>query len=359
MRQAGRYMKEYRALRAKHSFLTLCKNSDFAAEITVHAAHTLGVDAAIIFADILLIVEPLGFKLEYSKGEGPVINGKIRDLKDVQRLREVNPADSLGYVLDAIRKTRAALKPNLPLIGFCGAPFTVAAYILEGGASKNFTATKTFMYRQRRAWHALMKKISRASAQYLAAQIGAGAQAVQIFDSWVGCLSPDDYEAFVLPHVQSLIAAVKKIGGTGVPPVNNQDSGAQASLPVVSKSNPTRAGTPVLPDSISFSPIIYFGTDTATLLPHIRNTGADVIGVDWRIRLDEAWKQIGYDRAIQGNLDPLVLFADRKLIRQRAKEILQQAAGRRGHIFNLGHGILPQTPVDNVRALVDAVHDFR
>jgi len=336
MRQAGRYMKEYRALRAKHSFLTLCKNTDLAAEITVHAAHTLGVDAAIIFADILLIVEPLGFKLEYSKGEGPVICGKLRDAKDVARLREVNPEESLGYVLAAIRKTRASLKPNIPLIGFCGAPFTVAAYILEGGSSRNFIATKTFMYRQPRAWHSLMKKISRASANYLAAQIAAGAQAVQIFDSWVGCLSPRDYETFVQPHNKSLIASIRSY---------------------------ERKQVENLPNPLAYArsyntPIIYFGTDTATLLPLIRDTGADVIGVDWRIRLGDAWKTIGYDRAIQGNLDPLVLFADRKLIRQRAKKILQQAAGRRGHIFNLGHGILPKTPVDNVRALVDAVHQF-
>ncbi len=318
MRQAGRYMPEYRAVRARMDFLELCKTPSVAAEVTVTAAERLGVDAAIIFADILLIIEPMGLDLEFSKGEGPVIHNPVRSVLDVQRLREVEDVGALGFVFDAIRETRRALRADLPLIGFAGAPFTLSSYIVEGGASKNYVHTKSLMYNDAGAWHAMMSLISRALAKYLNAQIAAGAQAVQLFDSWVGCLSPDDYREFVLPHTRSVVA--------GVTP-----------------------GTPVL----------HFGTGTAALLELMREAGGDVIGIDWRVRLDEAWERVGHDVGIMGNLDPVALFAHQKHLRAEAKKILDQAAGRPGHIFNLGHGILPETPVENVVALIDMVHEMR
>ncbi len=317
MRQAGRYMREYREVRARHTFLELCKQPEVAAEVTVYAAHRLNVDAAIIFADILLIIEPMGLQLEFAQGEGPVIHNPVRDAQDVARLREVETVASLEYVMQAIRTTRRELKPDLPLIGFCGAPFTLASYIVEGGASKNYVHTKTLMYTDPGAWHAMMSLIARALAKYLNAQIAAGAQAVQLFDSWVGCLSPDDYREYVLPHTQSVIANVT-------------------------------AGTPV----------IHFGTGTATLLELQREAGGDVIGLDWRTDLADGWRRVGHDRAIMGNFDPVALFAGVEHIRTAARRILDRAAGRNGHIFNLGHGILPQTPVDNVVALVEAVHEM-
>lgn len=316
MRQAGRYMQEYREVRARMSFLELCKNSSLAAEVTVTAAEKLGVDAAIIFADILLIVEPMGLQLEFSKGEGPLIHNPVRTQADVDRLQEVEDVSALGFVFDAIRATRRALPNNLPLLGFAGAPFTVASYIIEGGASRNFVRTKSLMYNDNGAWHALLSLISRGLTKYLNAQIEAGAQAVQLFDSWVGALSPDDYREFVLPHTSKVINEV-----------------------------------------ISGTPVIHFGTGTAALLELMREAGGSVIGLDWRVRLDEGWRRVGYDRGIMGNLDPVALFASQDLIRQQAKLILDQAAGRPGHIFNLGHGILPETPVENVIALIDAVHE--
>lgn len=317
MRQAGRYMPEYREIRAKNSFLELCKNSDLAAEVTVTAAHRLGVDAAIIFADILLIVEPMGLGLRFEKGDGPAIDGFVRTHADVKRLREVDPEDSLLYVFDAIRKTRAGLRSDIPLIGFAGSPFTLASYITEGGASKTYRYTKSLMYREPGPWHEMMTKISRSLVRYLNGQIAAGAQAVQLFDSWVGCLGPADYREFVLPHTRSVVEGIKP----GVPVIN-------------------------------------FSTGTSSYLELIRQAGGDVIGVDWRIDLAEAWSRIGYDVGIQGNLDPLILFSDPDFITKRASALLQQAGGRPGHIFNLGHGILPETPVDNVIALVDAVHEL-
>jgi uroporphyrinogen decarboxylase len=316
MRQAGRYMREYAEVRARTSFLELCKTPELAAEVTVTAAERLGVDAAIIFADILLIVEPMGIRLEFARGEGPVIHNPVRSAQDVERLREVESVEALDYVFEAIRQTCRALAPDLPLIGFAGAPFTLASYIVEGGASKNYVHTKSLMYNDGGAWHAMMSLIARALARYLNAQIEAGAQAVQLFDSWVGCLSPDDYREYVLPHTRSVIQAVKP-------------------------------GTPV----------IHFGTGTAALLELMREAGGDVIGLDWRVPLDEAWHRLG-DVAVMGNLDPVSLFADMKLIRAHAKRILDRAGGRPGHVFNLGHGILPETPVDNVIALVDAVHEM-
>ncbi len=316
MRQAGRYMPEYREVRSRMSFLELCKTPELAAEVTVHAAQRLGVDAAIIFADILLIIEPMGIELEFAKGDGPVIHNPVREAADVDRLREVADISSLDFVFDAINKTRQALASNIPLIGFCGAPFTLASYIVEGGGSKNYIHTKRLMYNDRGAWHAMMSLISRALGKYLNAQVAAGAQAVQLFDSWVGCLGPDDYREFVLPYTQSVIRSV----------------------------------TPGVP-------VLHFGTGTAALLELMREAGGDVIGFDWRVRLDEAWARVGHDIAVMGNLDPVSLFASVAHVRAEAKKILRQAAGRSGHIFNLGHGILPETPVENVIALVEAVHE--
>ncbi|HEV2862836.1 MAG TPA: uroporphyrinogen decarboxylase [Pyrinomonadaceae bacterium] len=316
MRQAGRYMKEYREVRARHSFLEMCKRSDVAAEVTVYAAHRLGVDAAIIFADILLIIEPMGLDLEFAKGEGPVIHNPVRSSSDVDRVREVEDVSSLDYVYEAVRLTRRDLRPDLPLIGFCGAPFTLASYICEGGGSKNYVHTKRLMYTDPGAWHALMSRIARALSRYLNAQIEAGAQAVQIFDSWVGALSPDDYREYVLPHTREVIRGV----------------------------------TPGVP-------VIHFGTGTAALLGLMKEAGGDVIGLDWRVRLDEAWARLG-DVAVQGNFDSIALFTTPDIVRRRAQAILEQAANRPGHIFNLGHGILPETPVENVVALVEAVHEL-
>lgn len=316
MRQAGRYMESYRQVRARVSFLDLCKTPDLAAEVTVDAVERLGVDAAIIFADILLILEPMGMHLEFSAGDGPVLHNPLRSEADVKQLREVEAVESLPFVMQAVQAARAALAPDVPLIGFAGAPFTLASYMIEGGSSRQYTLTKQFMYTQPEAWHALMALLSRNLARYLNAQAAAGAQAVQLFDSWVGNLSPADYRAFVLPYSRDVIANV----------------------------------TPGVP-------VIHFGTGTNALLELMREAGGDVIGVDFRVELGDAWQRLG-NVGIQGNLDPAVLMAEPPYIRQRAREILRQAAGRAGHVFNLGHGILPTTPVDNVRALVDAVHEL-
>jgi len=316
MRQAGRYMPEYRAVRERFGFLELCKSPDAAAEVTVTAALRLGVDAAIIFADILLVLEPMGVGLEFSRGDGPVIHRPVQSGADVDRLLPVDPA-ALAYVTEAIRRARAALPAHLPLIGFAGAPFTLASYLIEGGGSRTYARTKALMLGDAGAWRALMERLTTTIAAYLNAQIAAGADAVQLFDSWVGCLAPADYRAHVLPHMRALIDAI-------------------------------RPGTPV----------IHFGTGTAGLLEAMRAGGGDVIGVDWRIDLDTAWNRIGHDVAVQGNIDPTALLAPLSEIRARAAAILGQAAGRPGHIFNLGHGILPQTPVDHVLALVDAVHEL-
>jgi uroporphyrinogen decarboxylase len=317
MRQAGRYMPEYREVRAKTNFLELCKTPSLAAEVTVTAAERLGVDAAIIFADILLILEPMGINLEFAAGEGPVIHNPVRNASDVDRLLEFEDAGALEFVNEAIRQTRRALKPDLPLIGFCGAPFTLASYVTEGSGSKNYIHTKRLMYDDRGAWHAMMSLIARGLATYLNAQIEAGAQAVQLFDSWVGCLNPDDYREFVLPHTRDVIRNVKP----GIP-------------------------------------VIHFGTGTASLLELMREAGGDVVGLDWRVRLDEGWQRLGYEVAVMGNLDPVTLFANQDTLRTQAKRILDQAGGRAGHIFNLGHGILPETPVDNVIALIEMVHEM-
>jgi uroporphyrinogen decarboxylase len=316
MRQAGRYMKEYRDLRARIPFLDLCKDPDLVTEVTVYAVDRLRVDAAIIFADLLLPVEAMGLNLAYGKGEGPVIDPPVASAADVERLREPDVEAGLGYVFEAIRRTRRALRPGIPLIGFAGAPFTVASYMIEGGGSKNYVATKAFFYRDPGAWHTLLDRIARVTIGYLNGQIAAGVQAVQIFDSWVGCLSPADYREHVLPHTRKVIESL---------------------APRV--------------------PVIHFGTQTASLLPWMRAAGGDVIGLDWRVDLVDVWDRLG-EVAVQGNLDPTVLFAPAAEVRRRVRGLLARVGGRPGHIFNLGHGILPNTPLDNVLALVDTVHEW-
>lgn len=316
MRQAGRYQQSYRSLREKVNFLELCKTPELAAKVTLDAVEQFGFDAAIIFSDILIILEPMGASLEYVGGSKPKIHNPVRTAQEIDNLGELESVESLNYVYEALNQTRRALPKDVPLIGFVGAPFTLASYLIEGGGSKNFIETKKLMYSDAGAWHALMEKLSRALIKHLNAQAEAGAQALQIFDSWVGCLSPTDYKEFVQPHVKFIIENVTKD-----------------------------------------APVIHFGTGTATLLELMREAGGDVIGVDWHSNLDDAWAKIGYDKAVQGNLDPVQLFAPREVLLEKARKILDQAANRNGHIFNLGHGILPETPVDNVKALVDFVKE--
>jgi uroporphyrinogen decarboxylase len=315
MRQAGRYMAEYRALRAKHSILEMCKTPDLAAQVTLQPIERFPLDAAIIFADILLPLEPMGISLEFAEGEGPVIHNPVRDRGAVERLKVVD-GDELEYVADAIRQTRRGLNGRVPLIGFAGAPFTLASYAIEGGGSRHYLHTKQMMYREPEAWHRLMDKFARVITGYLRRQIAAGAQAVQLFDSWVGCLSAGDYTEYVKPHVQLIFDGLRREG----------------------------------------VPTIHFGTGTTAILREMREAGGDVIGIDWRVHLDEGWARIGHDRAVQGNLDPLVLFAPQHEIERRVEDILRRAGRRPGHVFNLGHGILPTTPVDHVAATIDMVH---
>jgi uroporphyrinogen decarboxylase len=317
MRQAGRYMKQYRELRARMPFLELCKKPDLVTELTVTAAQKLGVDAAIIFADLLLIVEPLGFELEYDKGEGPVVRPALRGAADIDRIAGVKSQESLSYLFDAIRQTRAELDARIPLIGFGAAPFTLASYIIEGGASKNFAHTKALMYRDPGAWRALMGRLAQDLTRYINAQIEAGVQAVQIFDTWVGCLGPADYREFAQPYTRQLIQGI----------------------------------TPGVP-------LIHFGTGTAMILEDMRDAGGNILGLDFHVELNEAWARLGKGVGVQGNLDPVVLYSDMSYIRRRVKHILDQAGGRPGHIFNLGHGILPDTPIENVIGLVDIVHEL-
>jgi uroporphyrinogen decarboxylase len=317
MRQAGRYMAEYRAVRKQHSILEICKTPSLAAEVTITAAEKLGVDAAIIFADLLLPLEVMGMPFRFAAGEGPVIERPLRTPQDVTAL-ETHRAAELGYVAESVRRVARHFHDKLPVIGFCGAPFTLASYMIEGGGSRNYVHTKKMMYNEPAAWQALMDKLVEVLAGYAAEQAAAGADALQIFDSWVGCLSLEDYRRHVLPHATEL---VRRLQSTKVP-------------------------------------VIYFGTDTATLLPAMKETGAEVIGVDWRCPLDQAWQSLDFQGAVQGNLDPVVLFAGRKELLAQAARILRHAGGRPGHIFNLGHGILPETPVENVRALVDFVRDW-
>ena len=317
MRQAGRYMAEYREVRAQTTFLDLCKNPKLCSEVMVTAVEKLNVDAAIIFSDLLPILEPMGLDLEYAKGEGPVIHNPIREAADVDRVAALEDVDSLHFVMETVSQTRADLSDELPVIGFAGSPFTLASYMIEGGSSRNYLHTKTLMFRDPGAWKSLMQRLAHSVTVYLNAQIRSGAQAVQLFDSWAGCLSPDDYRTFALPYVQQIISGLD-------------------------------AGTPV----------INFATGNPALLPLLAEGGAPVVGIDWRVRLDEAWKTVGYDKAVQGNLDPLSLLADQNTLQQRVEEVLKQAGGRPGHIFNLGHGVLPQTPVENAQAVVEMVHDL-
>jgi uroporphyrinogen decarboxylase len=317
MRQAGRYLPEYLALRARHAFLELAKTPQAAAEVTLQPVERLGVDAAILFADILLIVEPLGVGLEFAKGEGPVIQRPVRSEADVARLAPIDVASALGFVFETVRLVKRALPAHVPLIGFAGAPFTVASYLVEGGASRDYLATKRLMREAPAAWHRLMTILAEATAAYLNGQIAAGAAVVQLFDSWVGALAPDDYRELVLPHTRAVIAALTP-------------------------------GTPV----------IHFGTGTAGLLPLLREAGGDVIGLDWRVDLDAGWRAVGDGVGVQGNLDPVALLSPPKTFEPAVRSILRRAGGRPGHIFNLGHGVLEATPVEHVKALVDMVHEL-
>jgi uroporphyrinogen decarboxylase len=316
MRQAGRYMSEYRAVRQKHSLLEICKRPQLAAEVTIQAAEILNVDAAIIFADLLLPLEAMGVAFHFASGEGPVIENPVRTQEDVSRLRADSAAE-LEYVAEAVRLVAGHFGPKLPVIGFCGAPFTLASYLIEGGGSRHYVKTKTWMYSAPQAWDELLGKLVSVNAQYVARQVRAGADVVQVFDSWVGCLTVEDYRSYVLPWTRELVARIRDLG----------------------------------------VPVIYFGTNTSSLLAAMKESRAEVIGLDWRIPLDEGWKCLNHRGAVQGNLDPVVLFADFPQVRRRAQEVLDRAASRPGHIFNLGHGILPGTPVENVKALAAYVRE--
>jgi uroporphyrinogen decarboxylase len=316
MRQAGRYMAEYRALRQRYSLLTLCKTPELAAQVTLQPIQRLPVDAAIIFTDLLIPVEPMGLKLVFAEHEGPIIENPLRGVSEIEALRAVDPEADLPFTLEALRIVCRELGDKVPLIGFAGAPFTLASYLIEGGGSRHYIQTKTLMYHQPQAWHMLLDKLAQMTTAFLRAQIKAGAQAVQVFDSWVGCLCPEDYRTYVLPHTRRVIEGLRDTG----------------------------------------TPVIHFGTGTASLLEGMRAAGGDVIGVDWRITLDAAWRRIGYDVGIQGNLDPVALFAPSAEIERRVDDILRRAGSRPGHIFNLGHGILPETPVNHVMAVVERVH---
>lgn len=318
MRQAGRYLPEYRAIRERHTLLEICSNAELSAEVTLQPIERFGVDAAIIFADILLPLVPMGMHLEFAAGEGPVLHNPLRDLSAIQALRLFDPEDDLAPTLAAIAFVRRELAGRAAVIGFAGGPFTVASYAIEGGSSRDFRVTKTLMYQQPDAWELLMDKLATVTARYMRAQVHAGAQCVQLFDSWAGALAPLDYRRYVLPATQRIVAEVRAEG----------------------------------------APVIVFGTNTAGMLDALADAGSDVVGVDWRVPLDVAWDRIGPNRAIQGNLDPIALFAPREVLAERVADILRRANGRHGHIFNLGHGIVPGTPVDAVAAVVDMVHGY-
>lgn len=314
MRQAGRYMASYRAIRDHHTLLDICRNPELAAQVTLQPVKEIEVDAAILFSDLLLPLEPMGIPFDFVKGEGPVIDPPVRTVARIDSLRRFEPRESLAHVLDTIRLLRTQL--DVPLIGFAGAPFTLASYAIEGGPSSNYARTKALMYGEPEAWHRLADTFASIVADYLAAQIEAGAQAVQVFDSWVGALSASDYREFVLPHTQKIFATVQPLG----------------------------------------VPSLHFGTGTTTILAEMREAGGDVIGLDWRIPLDEGWAEVGDDRAVQGNLDPTLLLGPVERMLRGAHDVLQRAGGRPGHIFNLGHGILPSTDLEHVRTLAHFVH---
>lgn len=316
MRQAGRYMAEYRAVREKVTFLELCRNPALCAEVMLTAVDRIGVDAAIIFSDLLVLLEPMGLGVEFTKGDGPAIFPPIRTPDDVARIKELEDVSPLDYVFETVAKTREGLSESLPVIGFAGAPFTLLGYAIEGGSSRDFRLTKTFMRSHPGAWADLMSMFARSIARYLNAQIKSGAQIVQLFDSWVGTLGVEDYRKYVLPYVKETIDAVAPA-----------------------------------------TPVIHFGTGNPALLPLMREAGGRVIGVDWRIPISDAWKTIGYDRSVQGNLDPTILLGDKETIRTEARRLIDSVEKRPGFIFNLGHGVLPETPVENVIALVNAVHE--
>lgn len=318
MRQAGRYLPQYQKVRAKVDFLTLCKTPELAAEVTLQPVDILGVDAAILFSDILIPLEAMGMKLRFYEKKGPVLGNPVREAKDVERLRIPEPAESVPFVLETIRILRSALSGKVPLIGFAGAPFTLATYMIEGGGSKNFANTKALMYRDPEVFHALMRKITDTTIAYLSSQVEAGAHAVQLFDSWAGALAPDDYRAFSLPYVKEAVRALRPLG----------------------------------------VPVIYFVNNCGGLLEQARTSGADVIGIDWRVDIGKAVKRLGTKVSVQGNLDPCALFSSEEVLRSKAGDILKKGRAARGHVFNLGHGILPQTPPDMARALVEIVHEL-
>jgi len=317
MRQAGRFLPEYRKIREKHDIISICRNPELCAKVTTLPVEILGVDAAIMFADIMLPIEGMGVRFEIQEGVGPIIKQPISDLRSAASLETLDPASDVPFVLEAIGITRKMLDAKVPLIGFCGAPFTIASYLIEGRPTRDFIKVKTLMYRDPKAWHALMGKLSDSMARYLRSQVKAGVELVQLFDSWVGCLSPQDYQNYVLPYSQRIF---KELEDTGVPR-------------------------------------IHFGTGTASLLEEMKAAGGDVFGVDWRIPLDVAWERLGDDVGIQGNLDPATLVGDMELVKSASMDILRRAGGRRGHIFNLGHGMLPDASPENVAALVKFVHD--
>jgi len=318
MRQAGRYMKVYRDLKEKHTFLEMCKTPELACEVTMQPLNVLDVDAAIIFADILLPLEPMGTGLEFTAGDGPVIPRPVRNKKAVENLLQVNAEEQLGFVGDAIKLVRKEIDGKIPLIGFAGAPFTLCSYMIEGGKSRDFTMTKMMMYDAPDVWNLLMDKVCTILVNYLKMQVDAGAQAIQIFDSWVGCLTPHDYQKYIIPHLKKVFNGLKDLG----------------------------------------VPLLNFSTGTSTILNLVQQSGGDVVSFDWRIEIDEARKILGPDQPVQGNLDPVTLFAPLPIIRERVHDILRRA-GPKGHIFNLGHGILQHTPVDHVKAVAEMVHEFK
>jgi uroporphyrinogen decarboxylase len=318
MRQAGRYMKEYREIRSKHSLLEICKRPDLAAQVTLQPVEILDVDAAIIFADLLLPVEPMGLKLKYMTGEGPVIDNPVRTSQDIDSL-SISDTDDLGYVGEAIQTVVRQLAGRVPVIGFVGAPFTMASYMIEGGPSRNFLRTKQMMYRDETLWRRLMGKLVDVLGPYAVMQVASGARAIQVFDSWVGALGAEDYVRYVAPYSRALIERIRSAG----------------------------------------VPVIHFGTGAGGFYKELHAAGGDVLGVDWRVNIDMIWMDISFRSAVQGNLDPAVLFAPLPELKARVHELLKRTGTRPGHIFNLGHGILPETPVENVKAVVDIVRNFK
>lgn len=316
MRQAGRYMDSYRTIRNRHSLLDICRHPELAAQVTLQPVDAIEVDAAILFSDLLLPLEPMGIPFDFVEGEGPVIDVPVRSVHRIDSLFQFEPREALGHVLDTIRILRTELQDRVPLIGFAGAPFTLASYAIEGGPSTNYARTKSLMYEEPEAWHRLADRFATVASDYLISQIEAGAQAVQLFDSWVGALSPGDYREFALPHTLKIFTLIEDLG----------------------------------------VPTLHFGTGTATLLPEMRKAGGDVIGLDWRVALDDGWAKIGEDRAVQGNLDPTLLLGPEHRMLQAARDVIRRAKGRPGHIFNLGHGILPTTNLSQVQALANFVH---